>query len=387
VWYHASVVELAGLLLFWGAAGLLAYAFVLYPLSVTLLARIVGRSVTELPWQPRVSFVITARNEERAISEKLENTLRLDYPHDHMEILVASDASSDRTDEIVRTFASSGVRLVRSQGRVGKTATTQQAIRAATGEVLVFSDATGLYEPQAVRRLVAALADPKVGCVSGRVEYRYGSSLTAQGFRLYQRLVKALRRQESALGVLTSVSGSIHAVRGEHVPRIEPHQNYDVLLPLEAAQRGLRCLYQSEAVALESSRERASDEFRARVRAGIAAFSFLSELRHRGWMLRSPLFLWALVSGKVLRWLTPVWLLALLAGQVLASTRGGVWRWGLIPHAGFWALAVLAAFLPPSRCSRILAAPLFAGTLCSAFLVGLLRYLSGDRAATWETQR
>jgi len=381
------MMESLGFVAFAGAGAALIYTFTIYPLAAHLLARFPVRTRAERDWQPAVSLIITAHNEERAIPAKLENTLSLNYPADKLEIVVSSDASTDRTEAIVETYADRGVRLVSHPRRSGKTVATQRGVSASRGEILVFSDATGLYERAALQHLVRALSDPAVGCVSGRVEYTYSGSLIARGFRIYQSLVKAQRRDESALGVLTSVSGSIHAARKNGFPSIDSHQNYDILLPMEMAGRGLAVVYRQEAVSVESARSQPDEEFAARVRAGVVAFSALSELRRRGWLLRSPLFLWALFSGKIMRWLSPVWFLSLLCGHALLALDPGPWRMTFIPHAGMYALAALAAILPSSRLTRLCAGPLFVGTLCAAFLVALVRYLIGERMASWESSR
>jgi len=376
-----------GLLAFVAAGALLAYVYLIYPPLIVLLARIRPRPTPRADWLPRVSFIITAHNEEHHIAAKLDNTLGLDYPSENLEILVSSDGSTDATDAIVERYRDRGVLLVAAAERGGKTAATQRAVRRATGELLVFSDATGMYNRPALRRLAGAAAAPEVGCVSGRVDYEYGSSLIAHGFRLYQTVEKRIRRAESTCGTLTSVSGSIHAARRSLFPTADPHQNYDLLMPLAMAERGLRTIYEDGAVSLEVSRTRPRDEFRARVRAGIRAFSYVAELRRRRWVRTYPFFLWAVISHKLLRWFSPLWLLLLLGGHLLLAARGGGWLWALIPHAGIYLLAALAAALPGERGPRWLAAPAFVGTACAGFLVGLTLFLSGRRAATWESPR
>lgn len=381
------MIQEVGGITFAAGAAILAYTYLLYPLLVMALARLHPRPLRRSAWEPRISFIITAYNEERHIATKLENTLSLDYPRDRLEVLVSSDGSTDGTHAVVERYLDRGVRLITQPLRAGKTAATQRAVRVASGDLLVFSDATGIYNREALRRLAASATDPSVGCVSGRVEYEYGDSLMARGFRLYQRWEKAIRRAESACGTLTSVSGSIHAARRDLFPDAAPHQNYDLLLPLAMAQRGLRTVYENEAVSVETSRSRPRDEFRARVRAGIRAFSYLAELHRRGWVVRFPFFVWAVLSHKLFRWFSPLWLVALLFGHLLLAARGGSWLWTLWPHLGIYALAGLAVALPEGRSPRWLAAPAFLGTACAGFLVGLALFLSGRRAATWESPR
>jgi hypothetical protein len=223
--------------------------------------------------------------------------------------------------------------------------------------------------------------------VSGRVEYVYGDSALARGFRWYQRAEKALRRAESLSGTLTSVSGSIHALRRELFPHTEPHQNYDLIVPLAVAHQGLRSVYEDGAVSTETARSRPGDEFRARVRASIQALSYLQELRRLAWARRSPFYLWAAISHKMLRWLTPVWLLLLLAGHLALALRGAVWPWSLAPHFGVYLLALLGIVMRQGRASRWLAGPTILGAVCAGFLVGIVAFASGRRAAAWETSR
>lgn len=156
---------------FWVSCAAAVFAYAGYSLSILLIALFVRRPHRTGDILPSVTFLITAYNEERNIGAKLEQTLALNYPSDRLEIIVASDGSTDRTDEIVRSFADRGVRLVRVEGRVGKTETQNRAVREARGEIIVFSDATTRYEPDAVRMLVRNYADPGVGAVSGRYEY------------------------------------------------------------------------------------------------------------------------------------------------------------------------------------------------------------------------
>jgi cellulose synthase/poly-beta-1,6-N-acetylglucosamine synthase-like glycosyltransferase len=376
-----------GLALLLTACGFLLYAYALYPLCVLALARLRPRPVERRDWLPSISLIITAHNEEAHIASKLDNALSLDYPPGSLEVMVASDGSTDRTHAIVESYGGRGVRLCATPGRAGKTAATQNAVRGARGELLVFSDATGMYNREALRRLAAAAAAPGVGCVSGRVEYVYGDSALARGFRWYQRAEKALRRAESACGTLTSVSGSIHAVRRDLFPPADPHQNYDLIVPLAVAHRGLRSVYEDGAVSTETARVRARDEFRARVRASIQALSYLQELRRLGWARRSPFYLWAALSHKLLRWLTPIWLLLLLAGHLALAAGGALPPWTLAPHLGVYLLALMGAVLQPGRGGRWLAGPTLLGAVCAGFLVGIVAFASGRRAAAWETSR
>ena len=363
-----------------------------YPLALVVLARarrprraVAAAAGAELP---RVSFVITAFNEADAIGRKLENTLGLDWPADRLEVIVASDGSTDATDAIVEAHPDPRVRLVRNDARGGKTATTAQAVRAARGDVLVFSDATGSFSSGAIRELVAAFGDPTVGAVSGRVTYDYADSETARGFRLYQRWVVAQRRAEQGLHTLTSVSGSIHALRRELFEEVPPHLSYDMVVPALMAMRGRRVAYADAATSREESRVRAREEFTARVRIAVRAYAFLGWLVGELPRVRARGYLVQLCFHKVLRWFAAQLLLLLLVcNALLAIGAGGVWALLLWPHLGLYALAaLLARFEGRLRFPGSAPLLLFA-TVHAAYAVGFWRWLRGARTASWLPER
>lgn len=290
--------------LFWVSIAWIAYTLVVYPgIAVTvgaLASRL--RPPKRSDATPRISYLISAYNEEKAIEEKLRQTLALDYPPDRLEVIVASDGSTDRTDEIVKSFRDPRVRLVRTEGRLGKTATLARAVEACTGEILVFSDATGIFSPNALRALASRFADPEVGCVAGRVAYRYGADATSEGFRGYQRVAVAVRRAENGFGDQTSVSGSIHALRRELFRPGRPGFSMDVIDALHTVVQGRRVVYEYDAVSLEDSRQSTKDEFDARVRISVRntnmAPYILRELATAGrWF-----YLFQMVSHKLMRW-------------------------------------------------------------------------------------
>ncbi len=368
----------------------LGATYLVYPLVAVALGRRARSGPTALPNDaelPFVSFLVIAYNEAEAIAGKLENTLALDWPADRFELIVASDASDDGTDEIVAAHGDPRVRLVRNPERGGKTATTALAVAAARGSVLVFSDATGVYNREAIRELVAPLADPSVGAVSGRVTYRYGDSETARGFRLYQRWVVAQRQAEPAIGGVTSASGSIHSLRREVFEPVPAHLSYDMVVPALCAMHGQRCSYAEGATSLEASRERVEEEFAARVRIAVRAYGFLVWLWAERTRIRDRRYLAQLFVHKVLRWFSPHLLVLLLLSHLLVATAGGAPALLLIPHVGVWVVGtLLARFDGMPRFPGSAALILFV-TVNGAQLLGFSRWLSGGRMATWKPDR
>jgi len=369
-------------------AAILVYPYVGYPILVALLARVAPRPFAPRPWEPTVSLVIAAYNEEAVIAKKLENSLELDYPRDKLEIVVASDGSTDGTHAIVERYADRGVRLFVPDRHLGKTGTANAVAPTLRGEVFVFSDATGMFNPSAIRALVRSLADPAVGAATGRVLYQYGGSAVASGFEAYQRFVVPQRRAESVFGSETSVSGSIHALRREAFRPAPAELSFDMVHPLHVALAGYRTVYEADATSLEESRERTADEFRSRVRIAVRAWSYVPYLLARLPACPDRMFVFQVISHKLLRWLSaPLLAVALLCALVLA-TRGGAHA---LPLAiGVAACAVAALGLAASRLgrpARLLAAPLFFATIQLAYLVGLARWIGGARMAGWKPDR
>ena len=158
-------------IVFWASVAALLYTYLGYPLLVFMVSRMRPHSIRVTEFSPSVSVIITAYNEERDLAAKLENTLALDYPRELMEIIVASDASSDRTDDIARQFASRGVRLYRQPERLGKTTAQNAAVERSRGQILIFSDASTMYDPGVLLAMMPNFADRKIGCVAGRLIY------------------------------------------------------------------------------------------------------------------------------------------------------------------------------------------------------------------------
>src|SRR5205085_7911481 len=224
---------------FWGSLGALAWTHAGYPVAASLAARWRGRPVRKGGALPSVTVIVAAHDEEDVIERRLENLLALDYPPERLEIVVASDASSDRTDELVEAVAAREprVRLVRAP-RGGKVAAQNLAVREADGEVLAFSDANATWAAPALRKLVRNLADPEVAYVCGQLRLEAADGTNREG--AYWRYELLLREAESALGSVTGGNGSIYAVRREDYVEVDPRFGHDLALPYLMVQRGRR---------------------------------------------------------------------------------------------------------------------------------------------------
>ena len=232
--------------LFWVSLGLLSWTHVGYPLAAALAARLRPRRVRKGELTPSVSLIVAAHNEEDVIERRLENLLALEYPAEKLEIVVASDASDDRTDERVEREAR--VRLVRCP-RGGKVAAQNHTVPQTSGEILAFTDANAIWSPDALRTLVRSFADPDVAYVCGRVALMQADGTNREG--AYWRFEVWLRARESDLGSVTGGNGAVYAVRREDYVDVDPRFGHDLAFPYLMVQRGRRAVYEPEAVSYE----------------------------------------------------------------------------------------------------------------------------------------
>ena len=209
--------------IFWLIIFLIFYTYAGYSFIILLLSLFLNRSVRKKEVYPRVTFLITAYNEEHSIAAKLENTLSLDYPGEKLEVIVASDGSTDSTDTIVKQFHDQGVILNRVEGRVGKTETQNQTVAKATGDIIIFSDATTNYKKDAIRNIVQNYADPQVGAVSGRYEYiNPTGAAVGLGTVLFWKYENLIKRLQTRIHTITGCCGCIYSVRRDLYEPLTP---------------------------------------------------------------------------------------------------------------------------------------------------------------------
>ena len=382
-------VEWAAQFLFWLSVGALVYTYAGYPLLLYVMSRLKGRETVRGDQSPSVTVIITAYNEERDIAAKLENTLALDYPREKLEILVASDCSNDRTDEIVRGFAARGVRLHRQSERLGKTAAQNAAVERASGEIILFSDATTLYRRDVLRAIVRDFADSTVGCVAGRLIYVDPTrSTTGDGARSYWNYETFLKRHESRVASLIGVSGCLYAVRRSAYVPLYNEACSDFIIATKMVEQGLRAVYEPEAVCTEETNRRADKELRMRVRVITQTYTDL--WRHRAMLnpLRSGFYAIELLSHKVLRYLVPLFLVAVLISSAVLAPRSYFYAAGLLAQLAFYAAALAGWLLDRAgRSMKLLALPQYFVLANWAAVLAGYKFLRGERFARWEPIR
>ena len=331
--------------LFWGALGALAWTHVGYPLAAGALARVRERRVAkDVATEPTVAVVVAAYNEEEVIERRLANLLALDYPVDRVEIVVASDASTDHTNELVEAIAAREprVRLLECP-RGGKVAAQDRAVRETTSDVVAFSDANATWAPDALRRLVANLADPDVAYVCGRLRLEEPEGSNREG--LYWRYELWLRERESRLGSITGGNGAIYALNRDDYVEVDPRWGHDLSLPYRMVQSGRRAVYEPAALAFERPTPTNETEHARKVRM----FEHCWEITLRGSMLRRlpPGYLASVVSHRVLRYASGL-LHVLLLGSSLVLVGAG-WPYLVVLAAQVALGAAFVAGVPIAR--------------------------------------
>lgn len=363
-------------ILFWLCAFLLVYPLCIYPL---ILALPCGRRSTTssfaLEERPHVSMLLSVYNEKDVIEQKINNFLSLDYPFDKLELIVVSDGSDDGTDEIVRRHSSERIRLLRQEGRGGKTRALNLAVKEAKGDILFFTDADSMLKSDCMIKLTEAFADSEVGLVSGRSVY-LGSDGRETTSSLYRRYEEWLKQREGERYGIAGADGAVYAMRKEIYKDLPPEIINDLVHPIQVMLAGRRALAQPDALVYEPGEENRA-EFSRQTR--IMAQSWRVFLRHVQALLQKQCygFLWQFFSHKILRWLAlPLLLLFVACALILSGPVAGL---GLSGAAALFALAGLGEKAGT------------AGRVCRLFLLqsaagvyGLFRLWRGESFVTWN---
>ena len=371
---------IAGWILISLAAAWIGFAYVGYPAILLLLARCSPRALLAGDATPSLSLIIAVHNGEHALRQKLEATLALEYPLP-VQVIVASDGSTDGTDAIARSFADRGVELVRSEERRGKEAAQANAIQRASGEILAFTDLTAELAPDALRQIVRPFGDLDVGCVSSEDLIDLSG-----GERNYVSIEMWLRRLETQTSTLVGLSGSFFAVRRSLASPWPADLASDFRSALEAIRRGYRAVSEPRAGARFGATADHGAEWQRKIRTvrrGIAVLAAYRELLHPRYG-RASLALW---GHKVARFTSPFALIGLLLGSALAASSSALAAGFLIAQLLAYGIGVFALSV---RGVGAWAVPRLAGFFLlvnAAIVVAWAYHLSGRRAVTWQPTR
>jgi len=376
-------------IIFLAAVAMILFIYLGYPILMLAISRLMPQPVRRAEIQPRVSLIIAAHNEERDIAAKLENALALDYPKELLQIIVASDCSADDTDEIVRGFSNRGVILHLQLTRDGKTRAQHRAVGVSNGDILVFSDATTRYEPDTLRKLLRAFADPSVGCVAGQLVYVSGeTSAVGKGCRSYWGYERLLKSWESAAGSLIGVSGCMYAVRRSCHAKLASDMIDDFVIATEIQLQGLRTVYEPEAVCSEDTNHRSRDEFHMRVRVIEQTINALH--RYSGLLdaHRHGMFMFQMVCHKTLRYAIPMLLTLAFAANFLALDAGGFYQYAFFAQCLFY-YAAFIGWLGDRSGVKLgpLALPYYFVLINVAVVAAFMKFMRGEAHVVWEPLR
>jgi biofilm PGA synthesis N-glycosyltransferase PgaC len=333
-------------LLFWLSLGAVSYTYLGYAILLAVYARLRRRPLLQHQMVPSVSIVIAAHNEEKQLRSKLSNLKSLLYPRDQLQILIASDGSTDCTAQILRESATWITPIILNQPR-GKAGALNEAARQATGEILVFLDVRQMVDANAVSELVTCFADPEVGAVSGELVLEPATDgIAHDGLGIYWRIEKAVRKLESQSGSVVGVTGAIYAIRRELFVEIPDGTILDdVFVPMNVARQGRRVIFQPTAIARDRIFVERGKEFSRKVRTLTGNYQLV---QLAPWLLSpaNPL-LFRFVSHKLLRLFVPLFLVTMVVSSALSE--GAFYKIALAAQLVCYGLAVLGALRPSSR--------------------------------------
>lgn len=364
---------------FWLAIAFLAYTAVGYVVLVYLVSKIASRPHHKASIEPTVAVIVVAHNQAEELRRKIENTLALDYPRDKFEIIVASDASTDGTVEMVEQYADRGVQLIEITEHRGKHFAQISAAHSTDAEVLVFTDVAIALEPRGIREIVSNFSDPEVGSVSSEDRV-----IDPGGENTYINMEMRLRRMESSIYSLVGLSGSFFAMRRSLCRDWHEDLSSDFFIALHTREQGLRAVVDPESLGIYGITTSERAEFRRKVRTIVHGLHVLFHHVHLLNPVRYGFFAVQLASHKLFRWVTPVVLLALLVSNCLLWNHGWFYRVCLIGQLGLYSLGIISAvFEVVQRMAPMRYAAFFVLAI-GATVEAWIKFVGGEKYIVWQ---
>ncbi len=373
-------------IIFWLSLILIFYIIIGYPIIMIIIPRFLKRTIVKADIEPYVSLIIAAYNEEGHIKDKIENSFLLDYPSGKLEIVVVSDGSNDKTNDIIVRYQDKGVRPIILKERVGKTKAQNIAATQAKGEILLFSDVTATFRPDVIKKMVRNFRDPSIGCVTGRILFseKFGTNV-GEGLNIYAKYQRFVKEKQSYHSLL-SATGCIYAIRKELFEPVEKGLVNDLVIPLRVLERGFRVVYEDEALALVDRKIDLKDEFNRRTRIVLQGIRAIWSMRR----LLNPFkynFAISLISYRVLRWFLPILLILVFIANFLLINIP-VYRYLFFAQFIFYIAAILGFWLElKGQKNKLLTAPFIFCLMNIAALVAIWRLMRGEKGVVWEPSR
>lgn len=371
---------------FWMSVIFVGYAYAGYPLLLLTLSAFRNRPVRRANIYPTVSFIITAYNEEPRIREKIENTLQQNYPPDRFDIVIASDCSTDGTDDIVRSYESRGVRLLRATERKGKEAAQTLAVESASGAILVFSDVAALLPSDGVSNIVMNFSDPTVGCVSS-VDRFVDSDGRTSGEGAYVKYEMLLRRLETRVNTLVGLSGSFFAARRAVCDPWAEDLQSDFNTLLNAVKSGLRGVSDPDSIGYYKNLVDERKEYERKVRTVLRGISVLMKSLPMLNPFKYYLFSWQLFSHKLCRWLVPFAMILVFVSNMLLVPSSAFYQYTFGFQLTFYGIALAYLWIQRLPKKDMLRIPSFLLMANLSILDAWYRYVRGERILGWDPSK
>jgi glycosyltransferase involved in cell wall biosynthesis len=373
--------------LFWLFLFLSLYSYFIYPLLLVLLAKLQVRlkssGIDAAPNVPSLTLIVTAFNEQTRIREKIDNMLALDYPAERLELIIASDCSTDDTDAIVGEFAARGVRLVRAAERLGKENAQWCAIQQASGDILVFSDVATQMPADALRKLVAYFADENVGAVSSEDRFLSDNGAIA-GEGAYVRYEMWLRQMESNLAGLVGLSGSFFAARKSVCKQWDIHCPSDFNTALNCARAGYRAVTAADVLGFYKDLKDPQKEYQRKVRTVLRGITAVARHPDVLSLTRFQLFALQVWSHKIMRWGVPWFLASLFLVSLALAGDGWFYTLALLGQLAFYGVAIAAHSNESIKNHGVARIIYFFVQVNVAIAEATVKFFSGKRMTTWQ---
>ena len=364
------------------------YSYFIYPVVLIMLKGL-GKPYqleNDKDQYPTVTIIVTCYNEAARVKEKIQNTLEIDYPEDKLEVIFASDCSDDGTDDIIKNHDASGIRLVRSSERLGKENAQLTAIREASHDILVFSDVATQIPADSITKLVQYYSLPEIGAVSSEDRFIAQDGKVA-GEGMYVKYEMWLRQQESMLAGLVGLSGSFFSCRKEVASDWDIHSPSDFNTAINAVKHGLKAVTAPDVLGYYKDLSDPKKEYQRKIRTvirGITGFFRHTEILNIG---RYRLFSFQILSHKLMRWLVPFFMLALLLLNLLLLEQHIFFLVFLILQLIFYSVALFAHFIPTLRENGLIRIVYFFVQVNIAIFHAFILYLTGKRMTVWQPSK
>lgn len=372
-------------IIFWVSAFAIFYPMIGYPLTLLLLDKIIKRKNTkDYTYKPKVSVIISAYNEEKVIEKKLNNIIKTDYPD--FEVIIANDASNDRTVEIAQEFIKShpayNIRVNTVRNHLGKTNAQDESVEVAKGEILVFSDANSIFKEDAISELVSYFTSDDIEYVCGSLIYKEDDTASVVAENTYWNMELTMRKIESNIKTIAAGNGAIYACRKKDYRNYNLVSSHDYEMPLHAGLNGKRALYNEDALAFEKAGSTTSDEFKRKVRMQRRILTNIRTNLRRLNIFKYGWFSFFHFNHKTLRFLQAFFHIVLFISNIFLIRQGFIYKLILLGQVAFLILAILGQVSKAKN--KIVYFPRYYSMMMLAQILGAKNELTGKSKATWE---